>query len=125
MKKVLCYVAYSAEMPVMVNEIGCINYDMGLFENQQDATVFARLLKNILKKDDKLFNVRWTQEFLIKEVYIPESQVTQHKIYTDVQHAVNSDWFLNRYQKQKGAISLQLLVKQAMEEISTETNLCR
>ena len=124
MEKVVCNVLYSVSIPVVHKEIGDTFFNLGLFEDMEDACCSGLLTKKILENKED-FDFVTVDDYKVATEYIPESEMDkQHvvsRFHPDLNHFVIENPIMVHFSDKRGTVALEMLVFDCMDELDEKT----
>ena len=114
MKKEFEYNLYTAELPVWYKFEGRKVHNLGVFEDERDAHIAANLVERILFNQSEMFNVVAVEEYNVKQILVPQSQVSYFKnvapeYYSMIEEFLGRDYFTVMFAAENGVEELNAL----------------
>ena len=123
MEKVVCNVLYSVNVPVVHREIGDTFFNLGLFEDREDACCSGLLAKKILENKED-FDFLSVEDYKIAKEYIPESEMNkQHvasRFHPDINHFVTNNPITAHFLDKRGIVALEMLAYDCISELEVK-----
>ena len=110
----------------MYNEYGRVENELGLFDNEKDATIAANILARIFVRLNENLGLSYIEAYDIKEVFIPEDMMNncliKDKLINNLDEFVSNNAIIKYFADQTGEECLQKIIDSTIADVNDSFN---